>query len=155
MHRNAHLGARLISHLIKACTLIMYDYASSRSTKRFAEFTLCEKILVPLCTLLCVPLLCLIFRPNLIPHLFKRYKGSNKNGSESRKQSSGSYEKNYGGNYGGMSRSEAMRILGTNPQSTKKEIMVAYRNRMKCCHPDRGGSTQDAQKINQARNVLL
>lgn len=54
-----------------------------------------------------------------------------------------------------MSVEEARDILGVAPNATAAEIRSAHRARMKRAHPDQGGSTYFASKLNQAREVLL
>ena len=55
----------------------------------------------------------------------------------------------------GMSRSEALEVLGLPPQATPGEIRAAYLRLMAAAHPDHGGSDWLAARINQARDVLL
>jgi len=54
-----------------------------------------------------------------------------------------------------MSREEAWDVLGLAPGAGAEEIKAAHRRLMRQAHPDRGGSTWVAARINQARDLLL
>ncbi|MDQ0393925.1 DnaJ domain-containing protein [Labrys monachus] len=54
-----------------------------------------------------------------------------------------------------MSKQEAYEILGVQPGSSADDIRRAHRTLMKKIHPDKGGTTQMAARVNQARDILL
>ncbi|WNV04098.1 DnaJ domain-containing protein [Candidatus Methylospira mobilis] len=58
-----------------------------------------------------------------------------------------------GGN--GMTRVEALAVLGLSEGATHEEIIAAHRRLMQKVHPDRGGSDYLASQLNKARNILL
>ncbi|MDG4552913.1 MAG: DnaJ domain-containing protein [Candidatus Competibacter sp.] len=54
-----------------------------------------------------------------------------------------------------MDRAEAYRILGVRPDASRDEIQAAYRRLIQKVHPDQGGSSYLAARVNRARDVLL
>ena len=56
---------------------------------------------------------------------------------------------------GAMSRREAFEVLGLAEGASAAEIIRAHRALMKKFHPDHGGSTTLAARVNQAKDVLM
>ncbi len=54
-----------------------------------------------------------------------------------------------------MPLDEAYLILGLAPGARRDEVFAAYRSLMKRLHPDQGGTSYLASRVNEARDVLL
>jgi len=54
-----------------------------------------------------------------------------------------------------MSRAEALKVLGLEEGATEEQIRAAHRRLILQIHPDKGGTSYLAAKINEAKDVLL
>ncbi|CDJ44604.1 DnaJ domain-containing protein, putative [Eimeria necatrix] len=54
-----------------------------------------------------------------------------------------------------MTRSEAYQILRLGPTASKEKILQTHKQLMLRNHPDNGGSTYVAAKVNEAKEKLL
>lgn len=84
--------------------------------------------------------------------LLAAYLDRHHTGWRARAQSGGPRESTTDNN---MTESEACDILGIEPGASEEEIIQAHRKLIHKLHPDRGGSTYLATKINQAKDRLL
>lgn len=55
----------------------------------------------------------------------------------------------------GLSLAEARALLGVGGDASLDQIRDAHRRRITEAHPDAGGSTEAAQRINEARDMLV
>jgi len=54
-----------------------------------------------------------------------------------------------------IERAEAFAVLGLNTDASSEDIRTAHKKLLRAIHPDTGGSTYLAAKINAARDLLL
>ena len=54
-----------------------------------------------------------------------------------------------------MSRAEALKVLGLEEGASEEQIRAAHKRLILQTHPDKGGTTYLAAKINEAKDVLL
>lgn len=55
----------------------------------------------------------------------------------------------------GLSRTEALAVLGLGEEASDEDVVQAHRKLMQKLHPDRGGNDYLAAKVNQAKDFLL
>ena len=60
-----------------------------------------------------------------------------------------------GENSSGMTRNEALAVLGLTDDASDEDIVTAHRSLIQKLHPDRGGNDYLAAKINEAKDFLL
>lgn len=58
-------------------------------------------------------------------------------------------------NSSGLSRTEALAVLGLGEEASDEDVVQAHRKLMQKLHPDRGGNNYLAAKVNQAKDFLL
>ena len=60
-----------------------------------------------------------------------------------------------GGAGSGLSEEQAYEVLGLGKAATRDDVVRAHRALMKKFHPDHGGATDLAARVNEAKEVLL
>lgn len=55
----------------------------------------------------------------------------------------------------GLTREEALKVLGLEAGASREDIIAAHRKLMQKLHPDRGGNDYLAAKVNEAKDFLL
>ena len=88
--------------------------------------------------------------PLLEAYLDRRFSGWRENAQGDRDTRTRTYAQS-----GVMTKEEAYQILGLQPGADLEEIRKAHRTLMKRLHPDQGGTTYLAARVNEAREVLL
>lgn len=86
--------------------------------------------------------------------LLSAYLDRHHSGWRTQSSQSNHQQQNHAPNHN-MSANEARDILGIETSATQDEILQAHRKLIHKLHPDRGGSTYLAAKINQAKDCLL
>jgi len=56
---------------------------------------------------------------------------------------------------GAMTKDEAYEVLGLHKGATRDDVMRSHRSLIKKLHPDQGGSTDLAARVNEAKDVLM
>jgi hypothetical protein len=56
---------------------------------------------------------------------------------------------------GAMTEDEAYEVLGLRKGATRDDVMRSHRSLMRKLHPDQGGSTDLAARVNEAKDVLM
>jgi len=54
-----------------------------------------------------------------------------------------------------LAKQQAYDVLGLQPGATREEIIKAHRSLMHKAHPDKGGSDEQASRLNTAKEILL
>ncbi len=70
-------------------------------------------------------------------------------------QTNGNQRNSSAGRSGKMTRAEALKVLGLEPSASEAEVKAAHRRLIQQTHPDKGGTSYLAAKINEAKDVLL
>ncbi len=88
-------------------------------------------------------------------YLDRRFTGWRHAGNDGNHAGSADGPRRDGRRPGSMSEDEAHQILGLAKSATREDITRAHRTLMKKLHPDHGGSTDLAARVNEAKDVLM
>jgi hypothetical protein len=67
----------------------------------------------------------------------------------------GAFEAGSTTRHGAMSEDEAYEVLGLHKGASRDDVMRSHRSLIKKLHPDHGGSTDLAARVNEAKDVLM
>ena len=85
---------------------------------------------------------------------FPGWRGTEQDRSHAGRDGAGSGARR-GKRSGAMSEEEAYELLGLAKGASREEVARAHRSVMKTAHPDHGGSTDLAARVNEAKDVLM
>jgi hypothetical protein len=72
-----------------------------------------------------------------------------------REQNAGFGQSGRAARQGAMSEDEAYEVLGLHKGASRDDVMRSHRSLIKKLHPDHGGSTDLAARVNEAKDVLM
>jgi hypothetical protein len=70
-------------------------------------------------------------------------------------QDAGAFRPDGAPRHAAMSEDEAYEVLGLHKGATRDDVMRSHRSLIKKLHPDHGGSTDLAARVNEAKDVLM
>ncbi len=88
-------------------------------------------------------------------YLDRRFPGWREAAQQGHDPRGGRASERAGGRPGSMSEDEAHEVLGLAKSATREEITRAHRALIRKLHPDQGGSTALAARVNEAKDVLM
>lgn len=91
----------------------------------------------------------------LLRKFYQRYKSHQHNRADQTGQEHPGSRPRDSNASGRMSENEAYKILGLEPGASREQIIASHRQLIQKLHPDRGGSSYLATKLNEARETLL
>jgi hypothetical protein len=91
----------------------------------------------------------------LEPYLDRRFPGWSEAGQEDVHSGGTSGRDERSRRAGTMSEDEAYEVLGLRKGASRNDVARAHRALMKKLHPDHGGSTDLAARVNEAKDILL